>query len=147
MLQQLFAGTVANLAELGAADVLSAEEVRALSRDPLVTIGGHSISHPALRELDEQACRREIRGSRERLVAITGAPVDHFAYPFGNRAAYGPREEQLAHESGYKTAATTCARQLASTDRPTALPRVMLTAELDVLTGLRALLTGWFGHR
>jgi peptidoglycan/xylan/chitin deacetylase (PgdA/CDA1 family) len=147
ILQQLFAGTAGDMAQLGAGDVLSAEQVRAMSEDPLVTIGAHSMSHPALRQLDEEASRREIHGSGERLAAVTGKPARHFAYPFGNRAAYGPREERLVRESGYQTAVTTCARQLQSTDRSTALPRIMLTAQLDVLTGLRALLTGWLGSR
>lgn len=147
LLEQLFSGTVAELAELGAKDVLSADQVRTLSEDPLVTIGAHSMSHPALLQLDDAACRREIRGSGERLAAVIGRPIAHFAYPFGNRAAYGPREERLVRESGYTTAATTCARPLAATDRPTALPRLMLTAELDVVTALRALLTGWLASR
>lgn len=146
ILRQVFAGRVRDLSELGAADVLSPEQVRALSRDPLVTIGAHTISHPVLRRLDDQACRREIGGSRERLMALTGAAVHHFAYPFGNRAACGVREERLVAEAGYRTATTTCARALQATDRPVALPRVMLTAELDVLTGLRALQTGWFAR-
>jgi peptidoglycan/xylan/chitin deacetylase (PgdA/CDA1 family) len=147
ILEQLFAGRVADLRELGAGDVLTAEQVRVLSQDPLVTIGAHSISHQSLRQLSHEACRREIRGCRERLLSVTGGPIDHFAYPFGNRAACGPREERLARECGYATATTTSARQVEATDRSTALPRIMLTAELDVLAALRALLTGWFGRR
>jgi peptidoglycan/xylan/chitin deacetylase (PgdA/CDA1 family) len=147
ILEQLFAGRIADLRELGAGDVLTAEQVRVLSRDPLVTIGAHSISHRPLRQLSHEACRQEIFECRERLLSVTGGPVDHFAYPFGNRTACGPREERIARESGYATATTTAARQVEATDRPTALPRIMLTAEVDVLASLPALLTGWFGRR
>jgi len=147
ILEQLFAGRIADLRELGAGDVLTAEQVRVLSQDPLVTIGAHSISHRPLRQLSHEACRHEIRECRERLLSLTGGPIDHFAYPFGNRTACGPREERIARESGYATAATTAARQVEATDRSTALPRIMLTAELDVLASLPALLTGWFGRR
>jgi peptidoglycan/xylan/chitin deacetylase (PgdA/CDA1 family) len=147
ILEQLFAGRIADLRELGAGDVLTAEQVRVLSRDPLVTIGAHSVSHRPLRQLNENACRQEIRECRERLLSVTGGPIDHFAFPFGNRMACGPREERIAAESGYATATTTAARQVEATDRLTALPRIMLTAELDVLASLPPLLTGWFGRR
>lgn len=146
ILEQLFAGRVADLKELGDTDVLTAEQVRLLARDPLVTIGAHTVSHPVLRQLSEDACRREIEQCRARLMSVTGAAIDHFAYPFGNRAACGPREARLARESGYATAATTRARGVDAADTATALPRIMLTAELDVIAELRALMTGWFGR-
>ena len=146
LLQQLFQGRVHDLSGLGAGDMLTPKQVSQLSRDPLVTIGGHSVSHPVLRELTAEDSRQEISACRERLEAVTGRSVRHFAYPFGNRVAFGPREEQLVRETGYVTATTTRARRLRPTDRLTALPRVMLTAELDVIVALRALMTGWFGH-
>jgi peptidoglycan/xylan/chitin deacetylase (PgdA/CDA1 family) len=145
LLEQLFRGRVPDLG-LGASDVLTPEQVGALSHDPLVTIGGHSISHPVLRELATEDSRREISACRERLEAVTGRSVRHFAYPFGNRAAFGPREEQFVRETGYETATTTRARRLTPADRHTALPRIMLTAELNVIAALRSLMTGWFGH-
>jgi len=147
LLEQLFGGNGRELRELADDDLLTPEQVRALSRDPLVTIGAHTVSHPVLRMLADDDSRREIHACRERLEAVTGEPVRHFAYPFGNRAAFGPREERFVRESGYATATTTCARQVAPTDPPTALPRIMLSAELDVISALRVLLTGWFGRR
>jgi peptidoglycan/xylan/chitin deacetylase (PgdA/CDA1 family) len=146
LLEQLFRGRVRDLPGLGAGDVLTPEQVSALSRDPLVTIGGHSVSHPVLRKLTAEDSRREISACRERLEAVTGRSVRHFAYPFGNRAAFGPREEQFVRETGYATAATTRARRLTPADRATALPRIMLTAEVDVIVALRSLMTGWFGR-
>jgi len=146
LLEQLFRGRVNDIRALGADDVLMPEQVGALSNDPLVTIGGHSVSHPVLRELTAEESRHEISACRERLEAVTGRSVRHFSYPFGNRLAFGPREEEFVRETGYATATTTRAHRLTPADRLTALPRIMLTAELNVITALRALMTGWFGH-
>lgn len=147
LLEQLFDGRISNLRELGKDDLLTPEQVGALSRDPLVTIGAHTVSHAVLRTLTDDDSRCEIHACRERLEAVTGASIRHFAYPFGNRAAFGPREERFVRECGYATATTTCARHMTPADRPTALPRIMLSAELDVIAALRVLLTGWFGRR
>lgn len=146
LLEQLFRGRVNDIRALGADDVLTPEQVGALSRDRLVTIGGHSVSHPVLRKLTAEDSRQEISACRERLEAVTGRSVRHFAYPFGNRVAFGPREEQFVRETGYATATTTRARRLRPTERLTALPRIMLTTEPDVIVALRALMTGWFGQ-
>ena len=146
LLEQLFRGRVDDLCALGAEDILTTEQVAHLSRDPLVTIGGHTVSHPVLRQLTVEDSRQEIGACRERLEAVTGRPVRHFAYPFGNRVAFGPREEQIVRESGYASATTTRARRLTRADRVTALPRIMLTADLDVVVALRSLVTGWFGR-
>ena len=147
LLEQLFDGQVPNPRGPTDDDLMTPEQVRVLSRDSLVTIGAHTVSHPVLRTLSDEDSRREINACRERLEAVTGEPVRHFAYPFGNRAAFGPREERFVLESGYATATTTCARDVAPTDRPTALPRIMLTAEFDAVASLNVLLTGWFGRR
>jgi peptidoglycan/xylan/chitin deacetylase (PgdA/CDA1 family) len=147
LLEQLFGWRGGELRGLADVDLLTPEHVRALSRDPLVTIGAHTVSHPVLRALSGDESRREIRGCRERLEAVTGGPILHFAYPFGNRAAFGAREETFVRESGYVTATTTCARQIDEIDRPTALPRIMLSAEMDAVTSLNVLQTGWFAYR
>jgi hypothetical protein len=97
--------------------------------------------------LTDAESRHEIQGCRERLEAVTDTPIRHFAYPFGNRLAFGAREERFVQESGYATATTTSARQLAAADRRTALPRILLSAEFDAVASLRVLLTGWFAHR
>jgi peptidoglycan/xylan/chitin deacetylase (PgdA/CDA1 family) len=147
LLVQLFEGQSCELRGLANDDLLTPEQVCMLSRDPLVTIGAHTVSHPVLRTLTDEDSRREIHTCRDRLEAVTGKPVRHFAYPFGNRVAVGSREERFVRESGYATATTTRARQLMSTDRPTALPRIMLSSEFDAVATLRVLLTGWFGGR
>jgi peptidoglycan/xylan/chitin deacetylase (PgdA/CDA1 family) len=89
------------------AEALSWDDLRELARDPLVTIGAHTVSHPVLSALStEQACA-EMRDSRERIEAHIGVPVAHFCYPFGSRNEVGAREFELVRELGFKTATTT----------------------------------------
>jgi peptidoglycan/xylan/chitin deacetylase (PgdA/CDA1 family) len=73
---------------------MTLEEVQELVEDHLVAIGPHTVSHPALTELDPSSRRREIAASKKTCEALAGVEVCAFAYPFGNldaevRAAIG----------------------------------------------------------
>ncbi|MEY3872204.1 MAG: hypothetical protein RLZZ296_1199 [Pseudomonadota bacterium] len=105
---------------------LSWEQVRALSEEPLVTIGGHTVSHASLAQLTETALVRDVMGAHERITAATGKPVEHFAYPFGGRHEARPREFSLLKGLGMKTAVTTRRGNIfpAHQDHLTALPRI-----------------------
>ncbi len=46
-------------------------------------IGAHSLTHPRLTELDANALRHEIDGSREAVIRMTGQAPHSFAYPYG----------------------------------------------------------------
>ncbi|HTK84893.1 MAG TPA: polysaccharide deacetylase family protein [Patescibacteria group bacterium] len=86
---------------------MSAEEIKALAADPLIDIGGHTVTHPFLKRLPEEAAWQEIRQNKEDLEALLDRPVDTFAYPFGDARACGAREYKLAKKAGYKVAVTT----------------------------------------
>lgn len=101
---------------------LDERELTSLSRHPLASIGGHTTSHTALMTLDQASARAELADNRGYLEALLQLPVRHAAYPYG---AFGAREEDLAKESGFRSAATT--RQGRLYDRvanPFALPRI-----------------------
>lgn len=83
---------------------LDENELRALSRHPLASIGGHATSHAALPTLDEPSARAELLDNRNYLQNLLQSPIRHVSYPYG---AYGPREEQLAGQVGFQTAVTT----------------------------------------
>ncbi|MEZ0326332.1 MAG: polysaccharide deacetylase family protein [Fimbriimonas sp.] len=58
--------------------------LKELAKDPLVTIGGHTISHPddiTLLPLDQQM--KELQESKAELEKQLGKPVPYFAYPNG----------------------------------------------------------------
>ena len=86
---------------------LSWAQLNELAREPIVTIGAHTQTHPVLRELDEAAVLREMETSRDELQLKLGVPVRHFAYPFGASGACVEREFELARRAGFQTAVTT----------------------------------------
>lgn len=79
--------------------VMTVEELRALSRDPLVTIGSHTVNHRNLLELSAEEAACELAQSRTDLENVTGKPVHEFSYPFGARDS--ARDDQ-ALRAGYR---------------------------------------------
>ena len=72
---------------------MSWDELRALAKDPLVTIGAHTKSHLALGKLSEAQARAEMAESIcAHRNASLGAPCRHFSYPYGCANSAGPRE-------------------------------------------------------
>jgi peptidoglycan/xylan/chitin deacetylase (PgdA/CDA1 family) len=83
------------------------DQVVELHRSGLVTIGAHTCRHLVLACLDAEEARAEIRGSRQELEKRLGAPIQHFAFPYGGQGKVGAREVRLARECGLLTAVTT----------------------------------------
>jgi len=86
---------------------LTLDQARQLALDPLVTIGCHTVTHPRLSRLSEEAAYGEMEESRRKLESWLNVEVRHFAYPFGGSDACGPREFALAKRAGFRTALTT----------------------------------------
>jgi peptidoglycan/xylan/chitin deacetylase (PgdA/CDA1 family) len=100
-LQQLTGGTLRQ--DL----MLNADMVRTLTQHR-IDIGGHTVSHPILTRLDDEAANREILDNKRQLEAVTGQPVRLFAYPNGKRHAdYDARHVQMVVDAGYDAAFTT----------------------------------------
>lgn len=101
-------------------------QVKALSEDPLVTLGGHTMLHASLAQLSEAELVEDVSGAHARIAAFTGQPVEHFAYPFGGRKEARAREFSLLKALGLKTAVTTRRGNIfpAHKDHLTSLPRI-----------------------
>jgi peptidoglycan/xylan/chitin deacetylase (PgdA/CDA1 family) len=80
--------------------------LRRLAAHPLITIGGHTTSHPWLAALPDAEALREITDNRSYLQDLTQQEVLHFAYPFGSALACAAREAALVAAGGFRTAAT-----------------------------------------
>lgn len=120
------------------------DEIRALSADPLVTIGAHTCRHLALGKLGAQEARREMVDSIARIETELGRPCRHFSYPYGCETSAGPREFALARELGITTAVTTRKGlvQREHADALTELPRFSLNGDFQDERYLKVMLSG-----
>ena len=86
-----------------------AEQPPLLTWDDVVELDGagtlrfeaHTVTHPNLLLLDDDASRYEIVQSRRDLEARLGRPVEAFCYPAG---LFGERERAFVAEAGYRVA-------------------------------------------
>jgi peptidoglycan/xylan/chitin deacetylase (PgdA/CDA1 family) len=88
-------------------EALTVKQLRQLASHPLVTIGAHTERHTNLARASEDEVRREMIAGRQFLESILQREIAHFAYPFGNARACGPREARIARAAGFRTAVTT----------------------------------------
>ena len=123
---------------------LSWGDLRALARDPAVTIGAHTRSHPMLAKHDAATVEAEIGEGRARIEAELGRPVRHLSYPVGDPTSAGPREFALARQQGFSTAVTTRPGHLFAehAGHPHALPRVSVNGCHQSRAALAGLLSG-----
>jgi peptidoglycan/xylan/chitin deacetylase (PgdA/CDA1 family) len=106
-LRQTIASSGIDCSALVDREALTKDQLRDLSRHPLVTIGGHTTTHRNLAEAWESTVHAEMADNRTFLQDVTGRPVEHFAYPFGHERACGDREAQVCRDVGFRTAVTT----------------------------------------
>ncbi|HAC62761.1 MAG TPA: polysaccharide deacetylase [Cyanothece sp. UBA12306] len=81
---------------------LTWEQLKEMSRDPLVTIASHTVSHPRdLRLLSDDQLFEEILVSKQILEQELGIPIRYFTYPEGN---LDPRVKQWVMAGEYQMA-------------------------------------------
>ena len=107
---------------------LSWEQVKYLSSHPLCTIGGHTVSHPALNKLNKSDFHHEVARGIAILEEKTGKNICHFAYPYGSANEIGDREQLLIKEFNFKTVFSSYGGCITSDNksRTNHLPRVTL---------------------
>lgn len=71
-------------------------------------IGGHTVSHPILANLDAEQVRQELKENKKVLNDLLGVEPRFFAYPNGKTGKdYLPEQVSLIKEAGYQAAVTT----------------------------------------
>ncbi len=127
-----------------AASIMNWPELRELAKDPLCTLGAHTIHHYAVARLSEDQAQFEIAESRRLIELETGRVPAHFAYPYGYPAAASPRDFEICKRLGFTTAVTTrhgvC--YPAHGEHLTALPRVSLNGNFQKQKYVKTLLSG-----
>ena len=80
---------------------LSDDELREISRHPLITIGSHGLWHRNFNAISVDEARFELTESRRLLAETIEKPVDLMAWPYGECS---PEVERLAGECGFRAA-------------------------------------------
>lgn len=78
--------------------------LKEISNHPLVTIGGHTMSHPFLTLISADKAKKEIEEDKICIEQIIGKDIKIFAYPFGN---FNSKISKLVSAVGYQYAVTT----------------------------------------
>ncbi len=131
-------------AELVRTHCMGWDELSDIAREPDLTIGAHTLTHPMLAKHPEAMVRHEIEGGRAAIAARLGTKSRHLSYPVGDPTSAGTREFRLAGEAGYLSAVTTRPGHLfpEHADHVMALPRVSVNGLYQSEAALRALLSG-----
>jgi len=108
------------------------ETVRELTRNPLVTFGSHTLTHPVLTEVDSNTAEKEILESKTMLEGLLDQEISYFTYPTG---VVDERSVSLVEDAGYRLAFTTSWKKLAEPDHEIlmALPRTKIHPDDNLL--------------
>ncbi|MBF8964692.1 polysaccharide deacetylase family protein [Pontibacter sp. FD36] len=101
-------------------EAMTVEQIKRISRSSVVTIGGHTHSHPILVNCEDAELYHEISFSKKKLEKWINKEVSYFAYPNGD---YGQREVRALKEQGYR---------LAFSNVPTYLTKSQLTHKYEI---------------
>ena len=102
-----------------------------------VSIQSHSVSHRTFSELERGELRVELARSKATLEARLQAPVDVFAFPFGDNGKEPRAVEAALHDTGYKAA---CLYKGGSLTVPTETPYRLTRLPMGPDTDLAAML-------
>lgn len=102
------------------------DQIVELSKDPLCTIGGHTVSHPAFKTLSEEDIMKEITNGCRIIEQHIQKPVNHFSYPYGSLNEVAEREYKITEQYGFKTIVTTLQGVVTPYTNINRIPRYML---------------------
>ena len=90
-----------------------------------MSVGAHSVTHPILTRLSDDAARHEIHESKHRLEAVIRARVRTFAYPNGRpERDYQRKHVEMVRSAGFEAAVSTAWGSTTSEGDPFQIPRI-----------------------
>jgi peptidoglycan/xylan/chitin deacetylase (PgdA/CDA1 family) len=119
------------------------DDLAILAADPLVTIGSATVNYPVLSNLKDADALREMTMGRAVAQAALHGDIRHFAYPFGDRAAFRRQHVAMADEAGFSSAASAISGIVEAKGRTNlhALPRIVWDGRLRSLRAMRVILS------
>ncbi len=106
--------------------MLSVEQLHALDKEPLCTLGGHSNSHVRLTHLSIEQQKQEIYGCKIWLENILGHSIEDYAFPYGDYNAY---TIDILRQCGIKRAVASWGGKARrnTPERVLDIPRILIT--------------------
>ena len=123
-------------------EVMNEAELAQLALDPLVTFGGHTLTHCNLARVSQTRLEDEISTSCRIVSNYSSRETRSFSYPYGWKSAAGQREFAAAAKEGLAIAVTTQPGVLRTAGNPTAHNRVSLNGLYQKKRYVRALISG-----
>lgn len=84
-------------------NTLTWEQLREMAKDPLCTIGSHTMSHCRLVMKDNDSLMHELHDSKRILSEKLGVEIEHLSYPYGWITDVSDETIEVAKRVGYKT--------------------------------------------
>ncbi|MFH1502391.1 MAG: polysaccharide deacetylase family protein [Candidatus Eisenbacteria bacterium] len=107
--------------------MMNEAEIRGL-HEAGMTVGSHTAGHYNLPSIETRDVATELGDSKEFLERVTGAPVDHFAYPDGRTGRhFDGRVSRLVAMAGYRSAVTSVTGPASSCYSEYSIPRLGVT--------------------
>lgn len=105
---------------------LTIDQLRALDKEPLCTLGGHTRSHVRLTHLSIDKQTQEIYGCKIWLENILGHPIEDYAFPYGD---YNEVALDILRRIGIKRAVASWGGPVRKNtpERILTIPRVLVT--------------------
>ncbi len=96
-----------------------------------VNYGAHTLTHPNLCMLDENAVKNEVLYSKRRLEEKLNLNIKHFAYPFGGKSHFNELTMRVIKKNGFDCALTTIRGTSKIGDNSFALKRMLVFGDLN----------------
>jgi peptidoglycan/xylan/chitin deacetylase (PgdA/CDA1 family) len=121
------------------------DDLTKLAADPLVTFGSATVNYPVLSNLKNAVALREMTMGKAVAEAAFRRDVRHFAFPFGDRAAFQRLHVMIAAEAGFTSAASAIPGIVEAEGRTNlhALPRIAWDGRQRSLRVMRVMLSGF----
>ncbi len=103
--------------------VLNELEIKKLSKNRLISIGAHTVTHPSLKWMSLDEKKYEIKGSIQKLKEIINRDISLFAYPFGSKNDFDDAVKEILKHQKIKYAFTTLTGELNESTDNHAIPR------------------------
>lgn len=134
----------ADAAQLSRGASLDWQDLTRLAADPNVTFGSATVNYSVLSNLRDADAQREMMMGKAVAESALRGEIRHFAYPFGDRDAFGRAHVVMAVEAGFASAVSTISGVVEAQGRTNlhALPRIAWDGRVRSLRMMRVLLSG-----